>query len=100
MQDGDHDHTCIDSTSEGERETTQTDLATTGENTNNNNIWVRNISSTPLTKAQEKILSRGPYFAIIPKSPPVGKYIASIENACSQLRQGEVEDLRGKSRPF
>ena len=50
MQDGNHDHTCIDTTSEGERETTQTDLATTaGENTknnnnNNNNIWVRNIS--------------------------------------------------------
>ena len=102
MQDGNHDHTCIDSTSEGERGTTQTDLATTtGENTtttnnNNNNIWVRNISSTPLTKAQEKILSRGPNFAIVPKSPPVGKYIASIENACSQLRQGEAEDLRGE----
>ena len=71
------------------KRTTQTDLATTtGENTNNNdnnNIWVRNILSTPLTKAQEKILLRGPNFAIVPKSPPVGKYIASIENACSQL---------------
>ena len=48
---------------------------------------VRNISSTPLTEAQERILSRGPNFAIVPKSPPVGEYIASIENACSQLRQ-------------
>ena len=101
MQDGNHDHTCIDSTSEGERGTTQTDLATTtGENTNNNNnknnIWVRNISSTPLTKAQEKILLRGQNFAIVPKSPPVGEYIASNENACSQLRQGEAEDLRGE----
>ena len=97
MQDGDHDHTCTDSTSEGERGTTNTDpVTTTGENTNNNNIWVRNILSTHLTKAQEKILSRGPNFAIVHKSPPVGKYIASIENACSQLRQGEVEDLRGE----
>ena len=100
MQDGNHVHTCIDSTSEGERGTTQTDLATTtGENTttnNNNSIWVRNISSTPLTKAQEKILLRGPNFVIVPKSPPVGKYIASIENACSQLRQGEAEELRGE----
>ena len=96
MQDGNHDHTCIDSTSEGERGTTQTDLATTtGENTNNN-IWVRNILSTPLTKAQDKILLRGPNFAIVPKSPPVGKYIASTENACLQLRQGEAEDLRGE----
>ena len=99
MQDGDHDHTCIDSNSEEKSETMQTDLVTTtGENASNNNssnnIWVRNISSTPLTKAQEKILSRGPNFMIVPKSPPVGKYIASIENVCSQLRQGEAEDWR------
>ena len=40
----------------------------------------------PLTEAQEKILQQGPNFAIVPKSPPVGEYIASIENACSQLR--------------
>ena len=26
-----------------------------------------------------KVPSRGPNFAIIPKNPPVGKYIASIE---------------------
>ena len=88
MQDGDHDDTCIDSNSEEKRETMQTDLVTTtGENASNNNsnnnIWVRNILSTPLTKAQEKILLRGPNFVIVPKSPPVGKYIASIENACS-----------------
>ena len=52
----------------------------------------------PLTKAQEKILSRGPNFAKVPKSPPVGEYIASIENACSQLRQGEAEELRGGNK--
>ena len=57
---------------------------------------MRNISSTLLTKAQEKILLRGPNFAIVPKSPPVGECIASIKNACSQLRQGETEDLRGE----
>ena len=92
MQDGDHGHTCIINSSE--RETIQTGTETTGESTsnngNNNNIWVRNISSTPLTKAQEKIVLQGPNFAIVPKSPPVGKYIASIENACSQIRQGEA----------
>ena len=98
MQDGNHGHTCINNRSE--RETIQTGTETTGESTsnngNNNNIWVRNISSTPLTEAQEKILSQGPNFAIVPKFPPVGKYIASIENACSQLRQGEAEELRGE----
>ena len=80
---------------------TQTDSAeTTGESTSNNNdnnnIWVRNILSTPLTKAQEKILLRGPNFAIVPKPPPVAEHIASIENSCSQLRQGEAEELRGE----
>ena len=45
---------------------------------------------------QEKILSWGPNFAIVPKCPPVGKYIASIEHACSQLKQGEVEELGGE----
>ena len=43
-----------------------------------------------------KVLSRGPNFAIIPKHPPVGKYIASIENACIKLKQGKVDELRGE----
>ena len=47
-------------------------------------------------EAQEKILLWGPNFAIVPKSPPVGEYIASIEHACSQLKQGEAEELRGE----
>ena len=98
MQDGNHGHTCTNR----EKETKQIDTAeTTGESTSINNdininIWVRNISSTPLTEAQEKILLRGPNFAIVSKSPPVREYIASIENACSQLRQGEEEELRGE----
>ena len=50
----------------------------------------------PLTEAQQKILLQGPNFAIVPKSPPVGKYIASIEQACSQLKQGEAEEPRGE----
>ena len=44
-------------------------------------MWVRNISSTPLTEAQVKILLQGPYFAIVPKSPPAAEYMASIEHA-------------------
>ena len=57
---------------------------------------MRNISSTPLTEAQEKILSQGPNFTKVPKSLPVGKYIASIEHSCSQLKQGEAEELGGE----
>ena len=58
--------------------------------------WVHNLSSTPLTDAQKKILSRGPNFAILPKNPPVGEYIASIENACTKLIPGKAEELRGE----
>ena len=58
--------------------------------------WVHNLSSTHLTDAQMKVLSRGPNFAILPRNPPVGKYIASIENACMKLKQGKADELRGE----
>ena len=60
------------------------------------NIWVRNLSKTPLTRAQEQILAQGPNFAIVPKVPPVLEYIVAIEKACQQLKQGETEELRGE----
>ena len=63
-------------------------------------MWVRNISSTPLTEAQVKVLSHGPNFAVVPRYPPVGEYIVSIEQACTQLKQGRQKNLEGKSRPF
>ena len=63
---------------------------------NKENIWVRNLSKTPLTNTQEKVLARGPNFAIVPKVPPVTEYVAAIEKACQQLKQGEVEELRGE----
>ena len=55
-----------------------------------------NNSSTPQTEAQLKFLSHGPNFAVVPRYPPVGEYIASIEQACPQLKQGEAEELRGQ----
>ena len=58
--------------------------------------WVHNLSSTLLTDAQMKVLSRGPNFAIVPRNPPVDKYIVSIENACMKLKQGKVDELRGE----
>ena len=42
------------------------------------------------------MLAHGPNFAIVPKVPPVVEYIAAIEKACQQLKQGEVEELRGE----
>ena len=51
MQDGNHDRTCIDSSSTSEIETDSagtTGIINNNHNSNNNsNIWVRNISSTP-----------------------------------------------------
>ena len=58
------------------------------------NIWVRNLSRTPLTKAQEQVLTHGPNLAIVPKVSPVMEYIVAIEKACQQLKQGEAEELR------
>ena len=58
--------------------------------------WVRNISKTPLTQAQEKLLSHGPNFVIVPKEPPTSEYIVATEKACLKLPTGKVEELRGE----
>ena len=58
--------------------------------------WVRNLSSTPLAEAQTKVYAHGPNFAVVPRIPPVGEYIAAIEHACNQLQQGKAEELRGE----
>ena len=63
----------------------------TREVTNN---WVRNLSSKPLTDEQERLLAWGPKFVNRPRQPPVREYIAAVEQACSRLRQGEVDELR------
>ena len=67
-----------------------------GSTDNSGNIWVKNLSKTPLTKAQEQVLARGQNFTIVPKVPPVMEYIVAIEKACQQLKQGKVEELRGE----
>ena len=45
---------------------------------------------------QEKLLSHGPNYAIVPKSPPIIEYIAAIEKVCTTLQQGKAEELRGE----
>ena len=71
---------------------------TTETNIRRENNWVKNLSSTPLTKEEEKILSNGPNYAIVPKKPPIGEYVATIEQICNQLVQGKVEELRGEDK--
>ena len=60
--------------------------------------WVHNLSKTPLTEDQQKVLARSPTFAIVTKEPPVGEYISQIERMCQQLKQGKAEELRGETK--
>ena len=73
-------------------------IANTDSNSNGNigNIkkWVINLSNTPLTENQEKLLARGPQFVIKPKQPPVEEYITAIEKMCTKLEKGEADELR------
>ena len=57
---------------------------------------MHNITNTPLTDAQEKVLAHGPNFAMVTNDPPIGKYIAQIERMCQKMKQGEVQELRGQ----
>ena len=61
-----------------------------------NNNWVRNFSKTPLTDAQQCLLSHGPDFVIVPREPPACKYIVATEKVCQQLTQGKAEELRSE----
>ena len=62
--------------------------------TEDNKKWVRNLSSTPLTKDQERLLAREPKFSIRPRQPPVGEYVAAVEQVCSRLNKGEADEIR------
>ena len=56
--------------------------------------WVKNLSDTPLTEAQTRLLVHGPNSAIIPRNPPKEEYVASTEHACQKLNEGEAQELR------
>ena len=56
--------------------------------------WVINISNTPLTTDQEKLLAHGPNYAVVPRVLPIAQYVAAVENACTKLEEGKVEEFR------
>ena len=56
--------------------------------------WVINLSSTPLTDEQEKLLAHGPKFVITPREAPVKEYIVAVEQACTKREQGKQEEFR------
>ena len=79
---------------QGQKSDTDTDTDTCTDNTTEEGKkWVINLSSTPLTVDQERLLARGPKFVIKPRKPPVGEYIVAVEQACSKLSQGEADEL-------
>ena len=41
--------------------------------------WVINMSSKPLTEAQEQLLAHRPNVAVTPRIPPTGEYIVTVE---------------------
>ena len=97
-----HTNTCTCKTTATTTSTNQGDLRdnntinNNNNNNNNNGNWVRYFSKTPLTDAQQCLLSHGPNFVIVPKEPPNCEYIAAMEKVCQQLTQGKAEDLRGE----
>ena len=58
--------------------------------------WVINMSKIPLTEAQENLLAHWPNFMITPRSPPLGEYIAAVEQMCQKLAHGEAEEMRAE----
>ena len=47
--------------------------------------WVINLSKTPLTSDQERLLAHRPKFVITPKETPVTEYIVATEQACTKI---------------
>ena len=71
----------------------------TSTSTSTNTIygnWVRNLSKTPLTEAQECLLAHGPNFVLVPREPQTCEFIVAREKACQYLMQGKAEELRGE----
>ena len=58
------------------------------------NKLVINISNTPLTVEQEKLLAHGPNYAIVPRELPIAQYVTAIEHACTKLEEGKAEEFR------
>ena len=53
-----------------------------------------NLSNTPLTEEQERLLAHGPKFVITPRETLVKEYIAATEQACTKIEQGKQEEFR------
>ena len=77
--------------------TTTTTTRATSDNIDQSK-WVINLSKALLTQAQASLLAHGPGFAVTPRHPPYGDYIAAIEKACSTIEPNSAEELRAEIR--
>ena len=80
----------------GDHTVTSTMTASNSSFNTQNNKWVINISSTPLTKAQEKLPGHGPNYAVVPRFPPIAEHVAVVKQACQKLKHEEAEELCGE----
>ena len=56
-------------------------------------FWALNLSSKPLSTAQEIVLAHGPNFTVTPKTP-YQEYIRAVEVASQSLKPTEAEEFR------
>ena len=56
------------------------------------NKWVINISSKPLTKAQDELLTHEPNYAVVPRNSLITEYVAVVEHACMKLKLGRQKN--------
>ena len=75
---------------------TSTTTATKTVAQNLRSRWVINMSKKPLTEAQENLLAHESNLAITPRNPPIGEYIAAVEQTCQKMAHGQAEELRAE----
>ena len=54
---------------------------------NNNNKWVKNLSSIRLTEGQQSVLAKGPNYSLTPRFIPNIDYITAVESICGKLKE-------------
>ena len=54
------------------------------------------MSKKPLIEPQVKPLAHGPNYAVTPRNPPIGEYIAAVEKTCQNLTQGKADEMRAE----
>ena len=95
-QSGTNNSSSTSTTTDAEPDSDSRSTMSTSATKSLRNRWVVNLSKKPLAEAQENLLTHGPNFAITPRCPPIGEYIAAVEQTCQNLVQGEAEELRAE----